>query len=202
VKLEWPRTRRRSAALGCAAFALALASAGPAAADSIVYIGDGDVWLVSPDGEKQHQVTSDGGYSSPTQSDDGKIVAVKGGAIYVMDQNGDLLATPAKPKPPAVKAAVSPDGETIAYQFSERDSSNRPHDFVGYRSGDGGESSYDQFSGFASDPSWVDNGRAMATTAGKVNTQRLGTDSSTWWDDVDQYEGFGEPCPRRSATAR
>jgi hypothetical protein len=42
----------------------ALAIAAPAAnADSIAYVRDGNVFLTTPDGARQFQVTFDGGYS-------------------------------------------------------------------------------------------------------------------------------------------
>jgi hypothetical protein len=56
----------------------AFAFAATAGADSIVYVKDGNVWLTSPDAAKQYQVTFDGGYSSPSQADDGTIVALRG----------------------------------------------------------------------------------------------------------------------------
>ena len=59
--------------LGCVL--VALLSAGPAIADSMVFIRDGNVWLANPDGSGQYQVTLDGTpdspYSSPSQADDG-----------------------------------------------------------------------------------------------------------------------------------
>lgn len=46
-----------------------------ASADSIVYASDGNLFLISPDGAKSYQLTRDGGYSSPSQADDGTIGA-------------------------------------------------------------------------------------------------------------------------------
>jgi hypothetical protein len=106
--------------------ALALLPA-TASADSIVYIKDGNVWLANPDGSGHYQVTLDGTptdpYESPSQADDGSIVATRGSGeherIYRMRQNGSLLGAPFEP---AVQfelglfdAAVSPDGSMVAY---------------------------------------------------------------------------------------
>ena len=63
------RLGRLLCALGVTALA-AGAAAGPAAADSIVYVRDGNLHLTSPDGSRGYQVTYDGGYSSPSQADD------------------------------------------------------------------------------------------------------------------------------------
>ncbi len=73
---------------------------------SIVFIKDYNVWLISPDGTTQRQVTTDGTaaafYQNPTQSDDGTvIVAIQdrheqpGGFVrsyvYEMNRQGTLL---------------------------------------------------------------------------------------------------------------
>jgi hypothetical protein len=71
-----------------------LAFAASASASSIVYVKDGNVWLTSPDGATAYQVTSDGGYSSPSQSDDGTIVALQGKLMVRMDRSGHRLNEP------------------------------------------------------------------------------------------------------------
>src|SRR5687768_12588065 len=121
----------RTSIVAAATAAACLALAGPASADSIVYIKDHNVWVASPDGSKQHQVTSDGAadwrYSSPSQADDGTIVAAKGTDIVRMKQNGEVLSSFDPPAttdsagqhidgvPLGVK--VSPDGSKIAYSY-------------------------------------------------------------------------------------
>src|SRR4051794_39626584 len=84
--------RRAAPLFGCAAIALAIAA--PAHADSIVYVKDGNVWLTSPDGAKQYQVTADGGYDSPSQADDGTIVALRAKQFIRMDRSGHPLNAP------------------------------------------------------------------------------------------------------------
>ena len=88
-------------ALGCLIAALVVAA--PAAADNLVYIKDNNVWLANADGSSPYQVTLDGtpgsAYSSPSQADDGTIVALRtpfGGRpqIWRMHQNGGLLNPP------------------------------------------------------------------------------------------------------------
>ncbi len=84
---------RPSALASCLAAAFLLAAAGPAAADSIVYEKDGNVWQAAPDGSNQSQVTTAGGYSKPSQADDGTIVAVKDQLLQRLDRGGRILNT-------------------------------------------------------------------------------------------------------------
>jgi hypothetical protein len=76
-----------------------LAAEGSAQASSIFFAKDGNVWLARPDGSGPHQVTLDGTpsdpYESPSQADDGTILAARGTLsatkLYRMRQNGELL---------------------------------------------------------------------------------------------------------------
>src|SRR5512142_667690 len=80
---------------------LTLAAAAPAAADSIAYIKDNNIWLANPDGSGQVQITRDGTgvtpYRSPSQADDGTIAAGHGGEIVRLAQSGKVLAQFAPP---------------------------------------------------------------------------------------------------------
>src|SRR3954451_5233934 len=105
------------------------AGAAPAAADSLAFIKDGNVWLSQPDGSGRYQVTFDGtaaaAYESPTQSDAGVVVAVRQAPgqrrqIYRMTQSGGLLNAPIDTPAPgtgALGATVSPNGALVAYYF-------------------------------------------------------------------------------------
>ena len=91
------RTRALLAAAGALAAAAApLAAANPAAADSIAYIKDNNIWLTSPDGSRQVQITRDGTattpYRSPSQADDGTIAAGHGSDLVKLAQTGQPLA--------------------------------------------------------------------------------------------------------------
>jgi hypothetical protein len=121
------RTGRRALIGVLSAAALAFAAA-PAGASSLVYVKDGNVWLTDPGGAKQYQVTFDGGYASPSQADDGTIVAWRAKQFVRMDRSGRPLNAPVdgigtddgggrfygpwEPK-------VSPDGRRIAYWFGQ-----------------------------------------------------------------------------------
>src|SRR4051794_22525320 len=102
--------------------ALALGASG-AQASSIVYIRDNNVWIASPDGVKQHQVTKDGTsaspYLSPSQDDNGVIVALRNKKFFRMDQGGNLKNAPVDSASPfgTVRPRVSPDGTKIAYEY-------------------------------------------------------------------------------------
>ena len=72
--------------------ALCAVGAETASADSISYIKDGNVWLSTPDGSRQFQVTDTGGYSSASQADNGTIVALKGQRIHKLDRLGNVQA--------------------------------------------------------------------------------------------------------------
>lgn len=127
-----PNRARRAAVLTLAASALTLAAAPATSAESIVFVKDANVWLTSPDGSTQHQVTTDGTaeqpYRSPSQADDGTIAVSHGHLIKRIEQNGQLInaidppalidstSRPVDGVPVAV--AISPDGSKIAYSFS------------------------------------------------------------------------------------
>jgi hypothetical protein len=61
--------------------AIVLVPAAAASADSIVFVKDGNVWVASPDGSGQRQLTRDGTagqpYRSPSQADDGTATTLK-----------------------------------------------------------------------------------------------------------------------------
>ena len=112
------------------AFAACLGAAGPAAADSLVFIRANNVWLSNPDGSGQYQVTLDGTagspYESASQADDGTILAIRqppGGRnqLWRMTQSGRLLGAPANTPAPgpagALDARISPNGSLVAYWF-------------------------------------------------------------------------------------
>jgi hypothetical protein len=120
---------RRSLAAAGIATALAAATASPAAAESLAFIKGHNVWIANPDGSGQRAVTLDGTadapYESPSQSDDGTVVAIRKAPgqrrrIYRMSQSGMLLNAPVDTPAPgsgAIDAKVSPNGSLVAYWF-------------------------------------------------------------------------------------
>jgi len=106
---------------------LALALAAPAAADSIVFVRDGDVWISTPDGATERRLTVGGGHASPSMADDGLIVALRGSSFVRLRTDGAPVGVPTTaiggdwlvaggPYDPR----VSPDGLKIAYWFTGR----------------------------------------------------------------------------------
>jgi hypothetical protein len=109
------------------------AGATSAAADSIAYVKEGNVWLSTPDGARQYQVTSDGGYSTVSQADDGRMVALRGDRLRTFDPQGRIInvdgttqydiKTPHSFTQPGTQfagpfdPAISPNGMKIAYSW-------------------------------------------------------------------------------------
>ena len=84
-----------------AALALALTAALPAAdassASSIVFTKGGNVWRSSPDGRHQARLTRDGGYTSPSQDDRGRVYAIQRGRFVRLSPRGGASARPSTP---------------------------------------------------------------------------------------------------------
>jgi hypothetical protein len=192
------------------ALVCALAAAAPASADSLVFVKSNNVWLANPDGSNQYQVTTDGTaenpYLSPSQADDGTIVAARakpnGGPLYRMRQNGEVLNTIPLASMLAGPFApqVSPDGALVAYEhvfsryvngyletssdvrFTRADGSTPQG--IGPETGRG-----------ANAPSWIDSTRAFVGINAVATTQVVGQASVDWWSDYDhqpQYFNWGE----------
>jgi hypothetical protein len=119
--------RRRIAGAAAATLA-ALAVAAPAAqADSIAYIKDGNVFLSTTDGARFYQVTFDGGYSTVSQADSGRMVALRGDKLRHLERDGRVIAEIATPvsttNDPSMSfkgpfdPEISPDGRKVAYTY-------------------------------------------------------------------------------------
>jgi WD40 repeat protein len=133
---------KKQLALGCVAAACGLAllmpggvAARPGAdarslgrAGSILYVKAGKLWLASPDGKVRRRVPHAGAFGSPSQADNGTIVAQRGLYFYRLNRRGKLLNKPlttafrTSPLLPAFNGPfqpeVSPDGTKIAYTYS------------------------------------------------------------------------------------
>lgn len=203
--LKIPRRRRRLIPAALAATsALTLGLAGVAAADSIVYVKGGNVWIAKPDGSGQYQVTRDGTeaqpYRSPSQADDGTIAASFGQYIVRMRQNGSVIN---KMDPPPLtnsvgspvdgvpgSVAISPDGSRIVYTLVSYECpiggpgcAARP--VTAITPADRMEPSGNLYT---SDSSWVTNTRIL-TFAGyqhQVNTYDVGAAEDVHWFDDEE----------------
>lgn len=116
----------KTAQLLAATAGLTLALAGTAAADSLVYIKDGNVWVAEPDGTAAREITTKGGYDLPTQADDGTIMA-KGDGFERFDRAGKKLKAPSSMAlPPGIALVgqyitdldLSPDGTKVLYGWA------------------------------------------------------------------------------------
>ena len=85
------KTIKLSAALALALTA-ALLAADASSASSIVFTKGGNVWRTSPDGRHQSPLTRDGGYSSPSQDDRGRVYAVRRGRFVRLPAAGAASA--------------------------------------------------------------------------------------------------------------
>ena len=52
----------------------------------------GDVWVSSPDGTRQVQLTHDGGYSYQSQADNGDVIALRGRRLRLIGRDGAIKA--------------------------------------------------------------------------------------------------------------
>ncbi|HVY97441.1 MAG TPA: hypothetical protein VHA54_10835 [Solirubrobacterales bacterium] len=206
-RLTRPRRALVALVAGCCLFALV--ANGTAAADSLVFVKDNNVWLANPDGSGQYQVTLDGSadnpYQSPSQADDGTIVAARkqpnGGPLYRMKQNGELLGTvpvgaliagPFNPQ-------VSPDGRTVAFEqvFSRNVNGyiETSTDVRFTRTDGSTPNGMGEVGRGAGAPSWIDSGRAFVGMNQVATTVVPGQEPVEWWSDYDHqpvYFSLGE----------
>ena len=124
--------------LALATAGAALLCAAPASADSISFLRGGDIWVASPDGSRQVQVTHDGGYAHQSQADDGRFIALKGRRLHLIARDGRVLAdfdTPVSGERTDTTSSyfrgpyepeISPDGKTVAYEYYFTAIENKP----------------------------------------------------------------------------
>jgi hypothetical protein len=103
---------------------LSVAATSSAEAASIVFTKGGNVWRASADGAHVKRLTRDGGYSSPSQDDRGRVYAIQRGRFVRLTAGGRRIGRPfnaAVGKSGNVtaygpwEAQVSPNGKRIAY---------------------------------------------------------------------------------------
>lgn len=120
-------SRRRIAGAAAALAMIALGAPAVAQADSIAYIKAGNVFLATTDGAREYQVTFDGGYSTVSQADSGRMVALRGDHIVHLERDGrviaDILTPVSTSTDPTMQfkgpfdPAISPDGTRVAYSY-------------------------------------------------------------------------------------
>ncbi|HST42941.1 MAG TPA: hypothetical protein VLK58_25680 [Conexibacter sp.] len=201
----------RCSAIAATVLAAACLAAPAAQADSIAYVKGHDLWLAAPDGSGQYQVTTDGTaqlpYGSPSQADDGTIVARKGSEIVRLKQNGELLSrfdppdtTDSAGQPIGgvpVDVAVSPDGATVAYSYYQYNcppgASCGARYVTLYSSASAATPAATHGKLFRNSPSWVSNSRVLVFGGflSQVNYDAPGggdDDDVHWFDDKDIFD--------------
>jgi len=181
----------------CAAVAV-LFGTGTAQASSLVYIKDYNVWLANPDGTGQRQITTDGfkelPYESPSQADDGTILAGRGLKFAKFDRQGNRIG-PLLPSilvgKPATALAIgpfdpklSPDGHTLVYwigtwsewfDYGSNITWTDPKEAVIWQDADTGAQL--GFTMFYQDPSWLQDSRhaLLSQPANRLAAQIVGS---------------------------
>jgi Tol biopolymer transport system component len=186
----------------------ALAVPATAAADSIVYIKDHNVWIANPDGSGARAITNDGEadwpYRSPSQADNGIISAGHGTDIVQLDQQGTELAEFAPKLPensasfgglPPQDIAVTPDGSRVAYTIYGYSclpgASCGTRQMTGYMSADGKQGFGYEFSLTA--PEWINNNTILGFGGYLRNYLIDGPntgdyDAKTWFNDAGERD--------------
>ena len=217
------RSRRRlhTALMRLAAAALAAAAwgASTARADSIVYVKGNAIWASSPDGKRQVQLAANRRFASPSQADDGTIVALgDDNHLYRFSRGGKPIGKPvltwlglnggsgfAGPYRPR----VSPDGTKVAFTFMR----SQGLDPVTGTSRVEGGTSYTYVDRMTppgrlgvvkgwDNPAWIDNRHTMTFKPGadsfeglvNVAVHELGHAVATATDDMHHaYTWFDDP---------
>jgi hypothetical protein len=193
----------------CLALLAAGVAAAPAAADgSLSYVKDGNVFVAAPDGSGAKQLTTDGGYESPSQADDGTVVAArqtKEGErtprrLHRMDRDGQLLNPPVVTVPVdnsyyigPLQPKVSPDGRYVAYHYfytGPLSDSPEPRTSISHSDRDTINGEITSTLGDYMNPSWLQDGRLTVWYANErtynADVYTIDGDSVTnWFGDAD-----------------
>lgn len=175
-----------------------LAWAPTALADSIVYEKNGNIWQAAPDGSNQRQVTTAGGYSKPTQANDGTIVAVKGKLLHRMDRAGRVLNSAGDSRYSGpLTPAFSPNGALVAYNYNNTGSlSPGFHTTLSHSTRPTSHGEIFDISGWGN-PTWIGNNRVLMFDAspsftGDTLIHTVGGGTQGWYEDPDMSLSGGE----------
>lgn len=184
---------------------VAAATARPSVPGSLLFVRDHDVWIARTDGSGARALTTDGSwehpYLSPSQADDGTIVAAHDERIVVMRPSGRVVR---RLDPPPLEnsaghdmdgtpsdVAISPDGSLIAYtQVSEGCFPGVDCDTrfaTAYTPVDRVVDPATYGTTFGDAPSWIGNGRTVqgGGQIARVELHDLGGAFQHWFKDSD-----------------
>jgi hypothetical protein len=204
----------RRLALGAAALiaagglAVAAPGATPAASAAspeghLVFIKGGNVWVSQPDGTRQVQLTTGGGYESPSMADNGRIAAIRGDDLVVLRPDGVRIAQFEVPtlfiegscstihETPPLDAVISPDGNKIVW--SQLRSSNCGGKItIDSRTAITNATSY-KLRGLVLgyDASWVGSNKVVLDDNGGMRLMTVDHDGPKGYDWFDSYDLFG-----------
>jgi hypothetical protein len=186
---------------------------GPATAqaESLVYVKSGDVYLTGTPGTLR--LTTDGGYESSSQADDGTIVAVRkgfddGGQTYRylirMNRRGVRLNPPVETidhNPDysgPFNAKVSPDGRLVVYHWLAGGPllAPGPHFSISDSSSSTSKDKYESARGYMN-PNWLDSSVILLFNgSGLIQTYNLAAPSGSrfqdWFRDNEASPSGGE----------
>jgi hypothetical protein len=193
--LDALRVGRLAVAIAVASFLLV--TPGAAFADSIVYEKDGNVWLASPDGARQVQVTTSGGFTRPTQADDGTIVAVKDTLLQRLDRRGNVLNSAGDSDYGGpITPHIARDGTRVLYTFFAT-GPILTGPYIAVSHADRPTENYEidgPLSGYVNG-SWLDNSRAVIFPTQLVVDAQIWTvpgGVQDWFEDSGADLGGGE----------
>ena len=193
---------KRKASVALAICACMAAAAAPAQAGSIVYVKDHNVWLANEDGSGQYQVTTDGTsakpYKSPSQTNDGTILALRDGYGYRMKQNGEAVAARFFLDAGATTVAVTPDGAILANSHLCYTAGGTLTQCTSYRNATTGAAAAPQAGQFYT-PSWIDDTTALMTAGTSVWVHTIGGTVREWFNDFDLADGSHVEDPEAAA---
>ncbi len=212
-------TRHAVAALSALS---ALAVPAAAQADSISYVKDGNVFVTSPDGARTVQMTTAGGYSSASQADDGRIIALHGQRFHLIGRDGKVSAdfTPVgSGTAGSIKLsgpfdpAISPDGTRVAYGFYVQYTTGDPNcgkpggclqgkSYAGTGYSSSSAASEWNSPGFKpewgwADPSWIDNARTLIAAPDSAYISDVAVDDA---GNGKATEWFSDTAPDSNST--
>ena len=177
---------------------------------SLVFIRDHDVWVARGDGTGARAVTTDGtvrsGYGSPSQADNGTIVAQRGQRIVRLSPAGRVLGRiDPQPVPNGlghlidgipVELDISPDGRRVAYTFTSFECDSVAGCYQRFATGvtrsDYGSDPVGEST--RNSPVWITNNRLLLGGGGgiSIHLQTVGSAETRWFADSDTGGDGGE----------